>query len=70
MRMKGKQDIKHADADSVAQLMAQMSEMRAKMDCLARDNEALFRELEGCQDFRHLKLRKLRRLHHLPAIVR
>lgn len=46
MRMKGKQDIEHADADSVARLMAQMSEMRAKMDCLARDNEALSRELD------------------------
>lgn len=46
MRMKGKQDIEHADADSAARLTAQMSEMRAKMDCLARDNEALSRELD------------------------
>lgn len=46
MRMKGKQDIERADADSVARLTAQMSEMRAKMDCLARDNEALSRELD------------------------
>lgn len=46
MRMKGRQDIEHADADSVARLTAQMSEMRAKMDCLARDNEALSRELD------------------------
>lgn len=45
--MKGKQDIEHADADSAARLTAQMSEMRAKMDCLARDNEALSRELDA-----------------------
>ena len=47
MLMKGKQDIEHDGADSAAALAAQMSEMRAKMDCLARDNEALSRELDA-----------------------